>query len=271
MAQGGTEILLLDLKVNGGLVQLSNPKNITNHKGYDNQPFFFKNKLFFSSGDNGQMDLKVFDLKSNSTSTFTTSGDNEFSPTITPDKKFISAILQQKDMTQDLVKFSLKTKNKIELINNLTVGYHAWINKNEVLLFILEDSVTFNLHRYNVKTKADEIVAKNIGRSIHKIPGTDAMSFVEKVSTKEWLIRRYEPGKKFISTIATALPQRDNLAWTTNGLILMSDGKEIFYNDPSKNNGWQKVKFSGDANVLKGITRLAVNDRNNKLAVVVAE
>jgi hypothetical protein len=270
-AQGGTEILMFDMQVKNGEVVLQNGKNITNHKGYDNQPFFYKKKIYFSSADNNQMDIKVFDLKKNTTSTVTNTPDNEFSPTVTPDKKFISVILQQKDKTQDLVKYSLKTKEPVTLIDDLTVGYHTWIDKDNVLLFILEDSVTFNLHQYNVKTNKDLVVAGNIGRSLHKIPGSNTMSLVEKVSKKEWLIRKYDPISKSLTTIATTLPQQDNLAWTRNGWILMSDGKELFYYKPGISTSWNKVKINGDTSLLKGITRIAVNEKNNKVAIVVSE
>jgi hypothetical protein len=269
--QGGTEILLFDMQVKNGEVILQNGKNITSHKGYDNQPFFYKKKLYFSSGDNNQMDIKVFDLKKNTTSIITNTADNEFSPTVTPDKKFISVILQQKDKTQDLVKYSLKTKQPVTLIDDLTVGYHAWINNDNVLLFVLEDTVTFNLHHYNVRTKKDMIVTQNIGRSLHRIPGTNAMSIVDKVSTKEWLIRQYDPATQTLTTIATTLPKQDNLAWTRNGWILMSDGKDLFYYKPGISTSWNKVIINGDTSLLKGVTRLAVNEKNNKLAVVVAE
>jgi hypothetical protein len=270
-AQGGTEILLFDMEIKNGEVLLRNGKNITSHKGYDNQPYFYKKKLYFSSADNDQMDIKVYDLKRSSTSTITNTIDNEFSPTVTPDKKHISVILQQKDKSQDLVKYSLKTRKPVSLIDDLTVGYHAWIDKDNVALFILEDSTTFNLHRYNVETHKDLVITQNIGRSLHNIPGTKMISLVEKISNKEWLIRKFDPSTNAITTIATTLPQKDNLAWTRNGWILMSDGKDIFYYKPGVSKTWNKITIAGDNSLLKGVTRLAVNEKNNKLAVVVTE
>ncbi|NJN41460.1 MAG: hypothetical protein HC811_03680 [Flammeovirgaceae bacterium] len=40
MAQTGSEIMLMDLKLSKNGIEVSNPKNVTNHPGYDNQPFF---------------------------------------------------------------------------------------------------------------------------------------------------------------------------------------------------------------------------------------
>ncbi len=42
--QTGSEILLFDLSAKKGKLTLSNPKNITTHKGYDNQPSFRQEK-----------------------------------------------------------------------------------------------------------------------------------------------------------------------------------------------------------------------------------
>ena len=54
-AQNGSEIILFDVSINASGIILSNPVNITNHKGYDNQPFFYKTSIYYSSEvDSGQ-------------------------------------------------------------------------------------------------------------------------------------------------------------------------------------------------------------------------
>ena len=50
----------------------------------------------------------------------------------------------------------------------------------------------------------------------------------------------------------------------------MSDGNEIFFSKPGSISNWQKIKIIGDVS-LKNISRLAINERNTRLAVVVAE
>jgi hypothetical protein len=51
LAQTGSEILLFDLSIKNDKLVLSNPKNITNHVGYDNQPSFHVDQplIFYSS------------------------------------------------------------------------------------------------------------------------------------------------------------------------------------------------------------------------------
>ena len=95
------------------------------------------------------------------------------------------------------------------------------------------------------------------------------MSFVHKVSENEWLIKKLSADGR-IEPIIHALPGREDLTWTPDGRILMSDGQSLFYFSPgTKEKEWKLVqmsfKFSGT------ITRLAVNAKGNKLAVVISE
>ncbi len=79
------------------------------------------------------------------------------------------------------------------IIDNLKVGYHAWIDNNNLMLFVLEDSVNNNLHQYNAVSKEDKVIAKSIGRSLHKIPGSNEMSFIQKILDNVWLIKSTIP------------------------------------------------------------------------------
>ena len=56
-AQANTEIYLFDLELDHGSPILSNPKNISNNEGYDNQPSFLDDHtVLFSSTRDGQTD-----------------------------------------------------------------------------------------------------------------------------------------------------------------------------------------------------------------------
>ena len=268
LAQAGSEIYLFDLSVKKDKVSISHPINITNHKGYDNQPYFYKTNIYYSSEDSNQMDIKKYDYLQNTTSIITHTQENEFSPTVTQDQKFISCILQRKNGKQDLVKYPLNGGAPIILIDNLKVGYHSWIDNISLLLFVLEDTSTNGLHYYNLITKENKKLATDIGRSLQRVTGKQAVSFVKK-TPGEWLIREYDAVTKKIITIMPALHNGEFIAWTKKGLALMSDGVDIYFAKQGNNN-WQKVKIKKDI-PLKNISRLAINEQNTKLAVVVAE
>lgn len=267
-AQNGTDIILFDVSITSSGITLTDPVNITDHKGYDNQPFFYKTNIFYSSqADSAQMDIKKYDYQKKTTTFITQTTDNEFSPTVTPDGKFISCILQRKNGKRDLVKYPLNGGMPIIIIDDLKVGYHTWATNNQLLLFVLEDTSTFGLHYYNTKTKEDKKITANIGRGLNKIPGKNAVSFIQKDSAGG-VIKEYNIASNNVSPIMPTFPNRDFFVWTNNGLIIMSDGKDLYFARPGNN--WQKVNIKVDV-PLKNITRLALNEQNTKLAVVVSE
>lgn len=273
-AQGGTEIYLCKMNFINDKPSLSSPVNITQHPGYDNQPFFHASLpviYYASAKDTATVDIKTYNINTHATEVFASTDGSEFSPTLTPDGKFISCILQKKDGAQNLVKFPVNGGTPVTLIDNLVIGYHAWINDNDLLLFVLDDTVNNSLHCYNLKTKEDKIIIKNPGRSLHKIPGENAMSFVDKSNDKEWLIKKFNIKTKTITTITSTLPNAEDMAWLNNGMILMSDGLSLFYYDTHKPDGWKKIEMNTDSPALKGIKRLAVNKENTMLALVAEE
>jgi hypothetical protein len=272
LAQTGSEILLFDLSIKNDKLVLSNPKNITNHVGYDNQPSFHADQplIFYSSfNPDGRSDIKSYDYEKGETRSLTQTTEREYSPTLTPDKQFVSCIIQRDDGAQNLGKYPVGGGQPTVLIDNLIVGYHAWVDQDRLLLFVLGEPQT--LHLYNVKTKEDKVLAEKIGRSLHSIPGQNAMSFVHKISDSEWIIKRFDGATSEISTLIKTLPGREDLCWTPQGRIIMSDGTRVYSIDPVKEKGWSIVSIESGSELLKGASRLAINKEGNKLAVVVSE
>ncbi len=271
-SQTGSEILLFDLKTKKGEIILSNPKNITNHVGYDNQPSFHPDEpiIYYSSfNEEGRSDIKIHNYKTGVTTALTQTAEREYSPTLTPDKQFVSCIIQRDNGAQDLGKYAVKGGEPVVLINNLTVGYHSWIDNDRVLLFVLGEPQT--LHVYNLKTKEDKILDTNIGRSLHQTPNEKTMSYIKKNAPDNWDIMQLDVETLATSKLMDALPSREDLCWTIKGKIIMSDGAKIYSRDPKKDKAWKEIQIQLGQQLLKGTTRLATNKSGNKLAVVVAE
>lgn len=272
--QTGSEILLFDMKVKKGRILLSNNLNITNHKGYDNQPSFHPDQpiIYYSSfDDSNRSDIKYYNFKTKKTVNFTTTKDREYSPTVTPDRKFISCIIQRENGVQDLGKYPMEGGNPKVLINTLKIGYHTWVSKDQLLLFVLDDSTSNSLHYYNLSDHSDSVIAINIGRSLHKIPGQQAMSFVQKVSEKEGIIKRLDLITGIITTVTSTLHGQDHIAWLQNNILLTGNGTKLFSFQIGIDKEWQLVIVEGDVSEIKGISRVATNSSNTKLAVVVSE
>lgn len=270
-AQPASDIYLFDLSIKKNTVSMSNGKNISNHPGYDNQPsFHVKDPLMYYTSQtdtSGRTDIMVYDYSKNTTKKITETNEREFSPTLTPDGKFLSCIIQRDNGVQDLGKYPVGGGTPEVLIDNLKVGYHAWINNTELILFVLGEPMT--LRWYSLEEKRDSIIAENIGRSLHAIPGTGDMSFVDK-SSENWMIKRLEVKKRTVSDIVNTLPGREDLTWTPDGRIVMSDGEKLYYFLPGVTNTWQEID-TGTSLKLKSITRLSVNKKGNKIAIVAGE
>lgn len=271
-AQAGSEIFLFDLKIKKGTITISNPKNVTNHKGYDNQPSFHTELpiLYFSSfNEGGRADIKAYNYKTSITTSITQTNEREYSPTLTPDKTSLSCIVQRDNGAQDLVKFPLDGDSPNTIINNLVVGYHAWMDNSHVALFILGEPNT--LHYLRLPTKNDTLLAQNIGRSLHKIPNQQAISFVHKISETDWQIKKLETKPTKITTLASTLAGREDITWTPDGKIISSDGTKIYFLDPAKGKNWMELSVLSGNEFLKGISRLSVNSKGDKMAVVISE
>ncbi|MEQ1584885.1 MAG: hypothetical protein ABL895_03335 [Cyclobacteriaceae bacterium] len=272
LAQTGSEILLFDLKIKKNKITLSNPKNITNHPGYDNQPGFSRDEplVYYSSfNDDGRSDIKSYNYQTGVTASVTTTNEREYSPTQTPDKNYISCIIQRDNGAQDLGKYPLTGGDPYVIIDNLIVGYHVWADNSHLALFILGDPNT--LHYLRLPTKEDTELAQNIGRSLHQIPGDRAISFIQKTSSTDWLIKKLDTESMVVSTLANTLPGREDITWTPDGRIISSDGSKIYILNPKKNKTWNEISLTSGRELLKGVTRLAVNVKGDKLAVVISE
>jgi hypothetical protein len=270
-AQTGSEIYLFELKLKKDKIILTHGKNITNHKGYDNQPFFHPDKtvVYFTSADtSGRTDIVAYNYSTNELKKLTNTNEREYSPTVTPDKKFISCIIQRDEGAQDLGKYPVDGGEPIVIIDSLMVGYHAWADNETLILFVLGEPNTLRL--FSAADGRDLILAENVGRSLHVIPQSNDVSFVHKISAEQWLIKKIKKQSETFETLTETLEQREDLTWTPDGRIIMSDGRKLFYFHPGERNAWTEIELNS-AIPLKGITRISVNKKGDRIALVVNE
>ena len=274
--QAGSEILIFDLVIQKDKVTMANPKNITNHRGYDNQPSFHADLpiVYYSSfDDDGRADIKYYNYKTGETAQLTKTHEREYSPTLTPDKQFVSCIIQRDNGAQDLGKYPSEGGDPLTIVNDRIVGYHAWLDNSHLVLYILgKESKPNTLHYLRLPTKSDTLIAENVGRSLHRVPGENAFSFVHKITETKWFIKKYNPGKSVISVITATLPNREDMCWIPDGKIIMSDDAKILWLDPrDKDKAWKEIQVTSGAELLKGVTRISVSPDGKLIAVVVAE
>ncbi|MEZ0538117.1 TolB family protein [Fibrella arboris] len=272
-AQNGAEVYLLDLSEKAGKVTLSNPRNVSNNPGYDNQPFFHPTRplLYYTAMmPGGQTDIWSYDLRKAVKTPVTRTPDSEYSPTVLPNQTQLSCIVQRKaNGNQDLVSYDLADPEKTELLLESQkmgkIGYQAWLNADEAVVFVLGTPNT--MHYLNRKTGRDTVIAGQIGRSFHRIPGKQAFSFVQPVG-ETWLIRSYDPVRNQVSDVATSGVNSEHYnAWLPSGTLLESRGTELWSFSP-KTKQWQAVALPADL-PRKKLSRIAVQGK--LVAVVIDE
>lgn len=268
-SQTDTEIYLFDLIQNDSVYTIDNPINISSNEGYDNQPSFLDDGtgILFSSTRFDQTDIVLYNLENQTKTWLTNTLGSEYSPLQTPNKKYFSAIYLDNDNTQLLWKYTFRRKKPKVLIENLTVGYHAWLNKNIIVSFVLGDPATLEVS--NLKYKIKYPIDKNIGRSIHKIPGSELISFIslEHEEPEIYSINPLNSEKEFL---ADALENSQDMAWTTDHTIIMGRGDKLYKLKVGTDKTWVEFASLKPFN-LKGVTRIAVSPSGDKIAIVVDE
>ncbi len=260
-----TDIWLLDIKTEKDSIVLSNPVNITNRVGYDNQPAFStdgKYILYTSIRDEKQSDIYKYDLSSKQISQFTnTPLTSEYSPTFMPDGKNISVVMVEPDSTQRLWSISIKSKKSKLLIPEVdSIGYHAWFYGDRIAVFLLTEPQSLCL--ISKKNPHPKYIDNNIGRCLKYHNGF----LVYTKKTKEGNNQFYSfnlPGWH-VKEFDTAIESEDYIFIEEK--VLYGYKSKIFsatmYNNVKK----EVANFSSFG--ITNITRIAISPDGTKLAIV---
>ena len=265
----GSDIFMVSLNISSGNFIIGRPQNLTHRKGYDNQPAFTldgKGFLFTSFRENGQTDIYHCDLELNASYSVTSTPESEYSPTLMRGKSTFSTVRVEMDGTQRLWKFNLDGTNPIIILDSiLNVGYHGWGDDSTVGLFIVGSPNTFNIA--NTITGESVLIAENSGRSIHKVPNENSVSFVHKLSEVEWWIKKVALSSRLISPIIKTLSGSEDYAWTSSGILLMANSSSLYKFDPKTDDEWELVILFSES-ALQNIKRIAVSPNDDYLLMV---
>lgn len=268
-------------KLNGN--ELVSVSNISNRIGYDNQPHFTpdsKAVLFtseFANADNGvrQTDSMRYDIATKQLSNISnTPNASEYSPTVTPDGKNFSMIRVAGDGKQLLWQYPLNEKevssdNKAKQLSEIhDVGYHLWLNNDDLLLFVLGEPMV--LQRTSLSQNKSMMVDTNIGRTLRKVPNKALFSYT-KGSDQGSTLMLFDASDN--STTSTVLLPNQNMyyAWhQTNGNVLTAEKNTVVSNDLNhdlKTATWQPwLNFSEYCSGY--ITRMKMSDDGQYFAFV---
>lgn len=266
-AQPNTEVYLFDLSFQNGVPLLSNPKNISNNDGYDNQPSFWDDDtVLFASTRDDQTDVKRLNINEGSTYEWLTNTPtgSEYSPLKIPGKNAFSAIRLDLDGLQRLYEYDLKTGESIP-ITNLKIGYHVWVNKELLVATVLVEN-RMDLVVINLKDNSHYTVQKNVGRSLHKIPGTNRISYIDK-SKKQWEIKSMDPVSGATNSITKTFENEEDICWLNENIIITGHEKSLLTFNVKNGVNWEPL-ITFDQEEINKISRIAINPSKTRLTFV---
>lgn len=247
------------------------PVKINEGNGYNNQPHFSENGsvIYYTrempaEDTHAQTDIAAFDIAASTTRMVNNTAESEYSPTPIPGRDALSVIQADLNQKQYLYAINIVSGDMELLLPDVEpVGYHAWVNDQEVAMFILGDSFTLQTARLN--TAGTTVIADNIGRTLRKDPVTGEILFVDKNSAP-WQIAAYSPETTAIRPVMPLFPDNEDFTIDANGTYWTGNGSKLYRHMPAMQ-GWELMADYSESGVGK-ISRLAINLQTGQMALV---
>jgi hypothetical protein len=252
------------VSVNGE--EVGEPRRITDREGYDNQPQFLPGgrSLVYASLRGEGTDIYRHDLDSGKEVVVASTPESEYSPTPIPGSEAISVVRDYGELKQQLWSFPLDGGDPQLLLPDVNpVGYHAWIDRESLILFVLGEPHTLQFAK--VGPGAGKVLADSPGRVLSAIPGGGEMSFVDK-SGDEWWLTAIDPATGKTRRLIATLAEREDYAWAHDGAVWAGERSRLYRWHPD-DEGWRPVADL-EPHGIRGITRLAFSPDGRSLAVV---
>lgn len=270
---------IYELVFDGGIENLKSatPRVVSAEPGYENQPAFTPDHmaiLFTANRDGKQTDIYEFNRGTRRVRQLTSTAEGEYSATIptdggAPGKTDFTVIRVEADGTQRLWRFDRNGGSpRVVLTEIKPVGYHAWIDADQLALFVLGQPAT--LQHARVSTGKAAVIASGIGRSLHRIPNTRTVSFIHRDGPDEVWVKQFDPASGAVTALVR-LPGKEerDVAWLADGTLLMSSGSQISAWKRGTE-AWHEV-FDATAHKLGAVTRIAASLDGKSIAIVVNE
>ena len=230
-APPSTDVWVVAMKETSSGITFGPPTNATHRTGYDNQPSFTPQGdavLYTAIGADGQADIWRFSLPHGAPRRLTATPESEYSPTVTPDGRAFSVIRVEADSTQRLWRFPLEGRGTPSLVLEKIqpVGYPAWTSDHGLALFVLGNPATLQVA--DDRTGTSEIVARNIGRALVKMPGREAVTFLQLAPDSAAWISEFDVRSRTIHRVAQPPPGAEYHAWTPRRTLVVASGSAIY-------------------------------------------
>ncbi|MBI1192429.1 MAG: hypothetical protein GC205_04555 [Bacteroidetes bacterium] len=275
----GTDIVVFSLSWNDrDRPVLSDPLRVTDREGYNNQPSFSPDgtALLFTAQQGNQTDIFSYSFATGALQALTETPESEYSPQYASDGQSVFVVrVEMRDSLQRLWRFPLDGgKPRLVMDAIEPVGYFAWLNDDLVAVFVLGLGEKNTLQVGPAAKQKMRIVGADIGRCLARVPGREALSFVQLQGSSAAVLRVYDAENQRVQESIELLPDAQDYAWTPDAHLLMGAGSRLYVNEPFSGARWHFAADLGEmlpsAWQLHEVTRMAVSPDGKRLAVVLA-
>lgn len=267
-----TQIFYLPMKYDtaGSKFTFGEMTRISKKKGYNNQPSFApdgKSIYFVTFVDSTNTDIVNYNLKKKVITQFTHTIQNEYSPMVTPDGKYVSCV---RGKAQQVWKYKISDPSKsIRVIQNFdSVGYYTWLNNNTIISNVLPDP--FALYANVLVNDTNIRLYMGIGRCLQTVKDENTVLYVQKRDSTDWYINALELNdneQPHLYFITKCIPEEEDFVLLKDGTLLMFSKKNLYKMNMIKDFRWSLVASFDDAPV-DGFYRMAVAPDQSAIAIV---
>jgi hypothetical protein len=267
--QPETDVYVAAFGYPNGVFEVSALSNISQNPGYDNQPYFLSDSdLLYSRTRNDQTDIAKYSIEGRMTTWITeTPQGSEYSPVKIPGALAVSSIRLDTTGLQRLYRYPLSGGGPEQLLADLKVGYHVWYDKDLLVCTVLKEE-GMDLVVVNLKDNSQFTYQKGVGRSLHRIPGSDRISYTAPEEGKV-VVRSLDPGSGDTGFIAELPDGVQDMAWLPDGSLICGSTNQLLSLKPSQNGTWKVLHTFPPE--LGRITRLAVSPGARWLALTLEQ
>ncbi|MBL7930901.1 MAG: PD40 domain-containing protein [Bacteroidia bacterium] len=261
-----TDVWLFKLELNKQKeTVLTEPFNVSNREGYDNQPSFSpdtKSLFYVTMKDDGQTDIYCYDLKSKINKPITRSKESEYSPSLVPSGKKLATVMVEKDSVQRIHLLNPELGFDDAKIDIDSVGYYTFINSDTLIYYKLTQP--HSLRYYSQSQKEDKWLCNNPIRTF-KMVNRHCVIYGMKDSASvtfykyDFLLRKAVRYASYAST-------SEDIFWDEQLGLLKSEGTQILRYDEEKREWLLLYELSPFG--IKKITRFCVDPGHKYLSVV---
>lgn len=254
-----TDVWLANLSEDG--LSFSDATNVTDRAGYDSQPFFVDNGSFlYTREEGGQTDTWRYDAASGSHTAVTSTADSEFAPMPLPGGDGFSAVRREADGQWRVWRYDAGGEPVEAMFDVSRVDFYAWADAENAFLYVMGEPATMQLATVGAERSA--VLAQDVGRSMQKVPGQAAVSWVE-VTEVESEIMTWAVDDPLSRLVAEGVALSEDHAWTPAGMLLQPSGNVVHGWLPD-GDGWRVI---GSLPEGLAISRISVSPDGRHIAM----